>query len=70
MEDVQRERERRWAETGRRIGAERLQSPAAAEKPQDEELVPETAVSSRRRPAPTFEPAWDWAEYCWDWQDE
>ena len=74
LEDVQRERERRWAETGRRIGAERLQSPVAAEEPQDEESVPEsvpeTAVSSRRRPAPTFEPAWDWAEYCWDWQDE
>ena len=53
------------------VGAGRLQSPPVAEEPQAEsDPVPARVVTSQHRPVPTFEPVWDWVDYCWDLQDE
>ncbi|RPB29014.1 hypothetical protein L211DRAFT_881594 [Terfezia boudieri ATCC MYA-4762] len=72
--DLQMERDRHWVEVGRRIGAGRL-APVLAENTREdqedqEDPEPERVVSSRRRQAPTFKPAWDWMKYCRDWQDD
>ncbi|KAF8423044.1 hypothetical protein EV426DRAFT_669202 [Tirmania nivea] len=71
LADVQRERDRIWAELGRRLGEGRLELPLAElQRENQDEREPERVVSSGRRPAPTFKPAWDWSSWCQDWSDE